>query len=340
MLREVLVDSLLGERKFPLIEERCVHNWHRKATCKRCVDACPEGAVSITGEGIEIDWKKCTSCGKCIPACPTEALAPLTRQLPKSPAVQVACSHQQGLVGVKGRLLLPGLWTLDLQLALVLASRGVSRISIQGCGQCGMAGRVLDERRKEIQERLPCLTIESAGAGQEKEMGRREFFSVLGREGHSRSLKLAGDVAAAVRERLSPPAKRSPAVPERRRMLICLGQRHLQPFLTGMSASDRCDGCMMCARFCPTGALSEERGEEKGERLCLGFSAERCVQCDLCLDICPRAALGYRPPDSPGDSILFSAPLGACPSCGREAVGGGLCLQCAKEQMLVGGRRG
>ncbi len=348
MLKEAVLSSLLGERKFPVLAERCVRQWHRGARCSRCSEACPEKAVTVSSGGIELDWERCTSCGKCIPACPTEALAPLTQPIPESSAVQVACSHQQGLVGVKGRLLLPGLWALDRQLLLILAGKGVSRISIQGCGKCGMSGTALEEHRQKLLDGQPGLAIEIVEAGETKEMGRREFFSLLGREGHSRSLKLAGDVTAAVRERLAPPAKRSPAVPERRRMLIGLGQRHplplRQPLLTGMSASAACDGCMMCARFCPTGALTEERDEEKGKSLCLGFSAEKCVQCDLCIDICPKACLAYKPLDSPDsppqDTALFSAPLGACPSCGKEALGGGLCLRCAKEQRLVAGMGG
>lgn len=334
MLRDVLVNSLLGEQRFPFLEERCVHNWHRKATCRRCADACPEDAITLGQRGIEIDWRKCTSCGRCIPACPSEALCPLTRPLPKTSSVQVACFHQQGLVGVKGRLLLAGLWALDLSLLLILAAKGVSRISIQGCEKCGMSGKTLEEHCEKLLERLQGVTIRVIESRQGRELSRREFFSVLSREGHSRSIKLAGDVTAAVRERLAPAAKRSPAVPERRRMLIGLGPPHLEALLTGMSASDRCDGCMMCARFCPTGALREEA--EEG--LALGFSPEKCVQCDLCLDICPKNALGYKPLDPPGspqDIVLFSTTSAKCVSCGREALGGEFCLQCAKEHRII-----
>ena len=340
MLKDAVLSSLLGEQKFPVLKERCVHQWHRRARCARCSDSCPEKAITISGEGIEIDWKACTSCGRCIPVCPTEAFAPLTQPIPETGQLRVACTHQQGLVGVKGRLLLPGLWALDLSLLRILAGKGVSRIAIQGCEQCGMAGKAIEEPRAKLLESLPGLTIEVAEGGQGGEMSRRDFFSVLGREGHARSLKLAEDVTATVREKLAPKGKRSPAVPERRRMLIGLGQRHLEPALTGMAASDACDGCMMCARFCPTGALSEERSEEKGKSLSLGFSSERCVLCDLCLDICPKAALSYRPFLPSGDSVLFSASVGVCASCGGGAVGGGPCPPCAKERRLVGGRGG
>jgi len=46
--------------------------------CKKCVDACPEGALSTTDDPshfIEIDRTKCTDAGTCVKACPTGALS-------------------------------------------------------------------------------------------------------------------------------------------------------------------------------------------------------------------------------------------------------------------------
>jgi pyruvate formate lyase activating enzyme len=45
---------------------------HRDMVCQkcgRCVEVCTAGAISLTGEGTEIDRKKCISCGKCIEVC-------------------------------------------------------------------------------------------------------------------------------------------------------------------------------------------------------------------------------------------------------------------------------
>jgi Fe-S-cluster-containing hydrogenase component 2 len=40
-------------------------------TCCRCVDACPEEALSFTSDGlISLDSEKCTSCMSCEEACP------------------------------------------------------------------------------------------------------------------------------------------------------------------------------------------------------------------------------------------------------------------------------
>lgn len=44
------------------------HN--RCVQCGQCVEACPENAIAMLGDGPVTDAEKCVSCGTCIPACP------------------------------------------------------------------------------------------------------------------------------------------------------------------------------------------------------------------------------------------------------------------------------
>jgi len=41
---------------------------------RECLRACPEGALELTPDGMQIDRERCTSCGRCAEACPTAAL--------------------------------------------------------------------------------------------------------------------------------------------------------------------------------------------------------------------------------------------------------------------------
>lgn len=48
-----------------------------KIPCDPCVDACPQGAISMPGSMIElpeVDYEKCTGCLVCIPRCPGLAI--------------------------------------------------------------------------------------------------------------------------------------------------------------------------------------------------------------------------------------------------------------------------
>ena len=46
---------------------------------KKCVAACPFGAISVSGKGAYIDPAKCKECGRCAAACPYNAISDTMR---------------------------------------------------------------------------------------------------------------------------------------------------------------------------------------------------------------------------------------------------------------------
>ena len=42
--------------------------------CKSCIEACPEGSLTFTDDGIEINREKCIASAECVDVCPSAAL--------------------------------------------------------------------------------------------------------------------------------------------------------------------------------------------------------------------------------------------------------------------------
>jgi pyruvate formate lyase activating enzyme len=49
--------------------------------CKTCVEACPNGCLTMTESGLVIDRELCEACGKCVEACPSGAREMLGRSV-------------------------------------------------------------------------------------------------------------------------------------------------------------------------------------------------------------------------------------------------------------------
>ena len=68
-------ETLLTELRIPDINgDRCVHAHIETASCKACVDACPENAWILDDESLGLNTNSCDGCGLCVPACTEGAI--------------------------------------------------------------------------------------------------------------------------------------------------------------------------------------------------------------------------------------------------------------------------
>lgn len=60
-------EATFTKKRLKIVEAYC-------KGCGRCVDACPNNALSMVGEKSSVDESKCLLCGYCTPACPEFAI--------------------------------------------------------------------------------------------------------------------------------------------------------------------------------------------------------------------------------------------------------------------------
>ena len=74
------MDNILGlfekleSQSLAVQPSRCVVVRKRNASCRRCAEACPTGAILVEGNDLAVAPERCVGCGTCATVCPTAAL--------------------------------------------------------------------------------------------------------------------------------------------------------------------------------------------------------------------------------------------------------------------------
>ena len=284
--------------------QRCTTGRHDGSSCRACEAACPAGALRVDAATrlVGIEAVSCTGCDACVAACPTAALRS-RRGVPASRVV--ACPRASGAgaspVGCAG-----GVGTGVL---LALAAGGGVEIRTGDCDTC--PSREAGERAREhvvVTNRILAaldvahrVTITTAPAPAEEHSTASEPRAEMSRRGFFKSLGLGTRTSAVVA--FAPEPGRDVlgwADPGRDARSSVAGSALAALAVDGAvvdtsglpagtpTVTAACDGCGVCAAFCPTAALQLR---SHGEEVTLEVDVSACVACGLCETICPTAAM-------------------------------------------------
>jgi Pyruvate/2-oxoacid:ferredoxin oxidoreductase delta subunit len=314
---EEIADSFihLESRLLRTHPQQCVRLRHRKAQCTLCADNCPTHAI-VWGETTKFDPEKCTGCGICAAVCPTgafEGASPTNAELLQrieeiakaTTTVVFACPKVAGKE-TKSVVRVNCLGRLDESILVGTASNGLQRIELveKLCHNCPdkighqVAGQAIAEANTLLQAfgRASCISFVS----QTSAAAEPTISSSSGK------IRSAGTILDEDMQRAENPVFQkgtlATRVPLKRQLLLASLKRLGKPTISHVERNTKiwatvnikesCTGCLMCAFFCPTGALAkiEENGKPG-----LAFTNAFCTNCRVCLEICYKGAIGLAP---------------------------------------------
>ncbi len=65
--------------------------------CGKCIEACPENAISRDGDLVSIDVSRCTLCKRCVDVCPLNAIVEVNDLLPTPVQLEVPIDEKESM---------------------------------------------------------------------------------------------------------------------------------------------------------------------------------------------------------------------------------------------------
>ncbi|MGI9424017.1 MAG: 4Fe-4S binding protein [Hyphomicrobiaceae bacterium] len=317
------VSDLVGEFEKPLYVaydgDICAHGRSGKIGCRNCLDHCPTGALSPTGDTIAVATEVCGGCGNCSAVCPTGAISyaypdreDLNRRIQtlsqtyrfaggRDPVLLVHDeSHGGGVIAILARygrglpanaipLTLYSVFQIGHETLSAAIASGFSRIVV-----LAPPDKPHDLPALESQAALTNMILDSLGYGADR-------ITVL--------VERDPDTVAEALYGLAPVAA-TPATTislhggKRDVARLAIGALHAAapdpkdvialpdgaPYGRLIVDAENCTLCLACVGACPAGALRDDE-----ERPRLSFNEAACVQCGLCTATCPERVIALEP---------------------------------------------
>lgn len=291
----------LKSQNLSVFPQQCVRLRHKNSHCNLCEQFCPSGVIHWS-DGFWIAEEDCTSCGICAAVCPSGAieaanpknldLQNIIQNLPKENPIVFACPRVGGSAA-EGVIRVSCLGRVDASLLISAAAEGFNEIELIDCA-CDSCPDKLGKMAAE-QAVIEAIGVFTA-CGYTGSVGFKYWSSLLEQKAEKSADVVWGGSVENIEKDPSgkatlPKGELPVRLPEKRQIL----KTGLEKFndipetftstqlWATVTISSACTGCQMCAFFCPTGALSKVKVDDKPG---ISFKISDCVNCRLCQDAC------------------------------------------------------
>ena len=306
------MDNILGlfekleSQSLAVQPSRCVVVRNRNASCRRCAEACPTGAILVEGNDLVVAPERCVGCGTCATVCPTAALEskkPDDKELLRAAVAAMQANDGAAVImdaamqaAAEGKydpakvVVVKSLGRVDESLIAVLAAGGATSIVLVAgpvedasaasdrTAQlvCDTAALLLETWGSDVSVKLTSKLPRSVRRTEPAEFdtGRRGFFSSVRDEARAAAAITAEHV---VREKLGAEEPEEPKfakVAEDGTLPHFLPERRGR-LLLALSNLGRPEDVMIDTRLF-------------GHVI---IDSEKCTSCQLCATFCPTEAI-------------------------------------------------
>lgn len=304
---------LTGGRDDLIIDtSRCLWMRFCYSSCRRCVDICPHGAVTLEG-GLAVNAELCRGCLLCTSVCPAGALEPNSdfsaclAKLSRVPEPILGCVRttecSNATLACLGGLSEEHLLTLSHIIT------GSVTLNLSHCSDCPniLMAVTLKQRLAALSEAgltsgFSRIVIAESPADicyRDQSLDRRGFFTSLRSSLFSSAAVILAPHNEVTDRRSEYAGKRIPT-----RRVLLNGVREGAPndlragiqkrFDTTITIDGNCTACHACIAICPTGALLAEQPDAPPT-----FDRLLCTGCGLCPEFCLENALFMDPKHVP-----------------------------------------
>jgi ferredoxin len=283
---------------------RCLPMRFCDSSCRRCVECCPHGAISLAG-GLAVDPQRCRGCLSCTAVCPVGALEPqddlfaALARLSRASLPVLGCLR----TGETAQATLACLGGLSEESLLVLCQTAAGNVTLDlsRCGECPNRPAVEAVRRRAqaltdaglCDGGCPVVMAETPAAipAHASALDRRSFFRSFGTALFKSADNLLAKGAQPSSRKAGYGEKRVPARRQGLNRLRAGLPRGLDQlvgsrFDVTVAFTAACTCCQGCVAICPTGAL---QGAAQGDLP--RFVQSSCTGCGLCREFCAEGAL-------------------------------------------------
>ncbi|MDE4173411.1 4Fe-4S binding protein [Phaeobacter sp. PT47_59] len=315
-------------RSEPLL---CAHSRASQTGCSNCLDVCPTGAITASGDHVSIDPMICAGCGACASLCPSGSItydAPPTETLMRriqvlakayldagghAPRLLVVNAHGAEMIRLAARFGrgLPA-DVLPLEVEALNTFGHAEILAALAAGFAHVSILLSPKADREVQERECNLACAIAGE-------KATLLDLNDPDALSDALYDA-QVPAPIAAPLRPMGTRRQITRQAARALApeaeMLPLPEDAPYGAVLVDKGSCTLCLSCVSLCPSGALGDNPDQPQ-----LRFQEDACLQCGLCANVCPEQAITYEPrlnlqPEALSQVVLHEEEPFACIECG------------------------